>query len=266
MARVPPVALSIAGSDPSGGAGVQADLKTFQALGVYGAAALTTLTAQNTIGVHALLHLDAAFVAAQLDAVLDDLPVAAAKTGLLGTAVVVDAVAACLGARAVPHLVLDPVLVASTGRSLVEPDTLTAIRRRLLPLATLVTPNLGEAEALTERPVRDVPTMRAAARALVDMGARAALVTGGHLPGQPHDVLLVDGVLHDLEGPRVGPQAAHGTGCTLSAAIAAGLAAGLELPEAVARARRFVVRALAAAPPLGRGRRPLDHRVDPDEV
>ncbi|HLK09867.1 MAG TPA: bifunctional hydroxymethylpyrimidine kinase/phosphomethylpyrimidine kinase [Candidatus Binatia bacterium] len=258
------VALSIAGSDPSGGAGVQADLKTFHAFGVYGAAVITTLTAQSTAGVRGVLPVDPEFVGLQLETVLDDVPVAAAKTGLLGRAAIVERVAAILRARPVPALVVDPVAVAGTGQPLADADMLPALRRALLPLATLVTPNLAEAAALTGRPVHDVETMRAAARACVDLGARAALVTGGHLPGAPRDVLCVGGALSELAGERVGPPTAHGAGCTLSAAIAAALAAGLALPDAVARARRYVARALAAAPPLGHGHPPLDHRVAAD--
>jgi hydroxymethylpyrimidine/phosphomethylpyrimidine kinase len=255
------VALSIAGSDPSGGAGVQADLKTFHAFGVYGAAVISTLTAQNTTGVRARRAVDPEFVALQLTLVLDDLPVDAAKTGLLGCAATVERVAAILRARRPAALVVDPVTVAGTGEPLADPDTLPALRRALLPLATLVTPNLAEAAALTGRAVNDVAGMAAAARACVDLGARAALVTGGHLPGAPCDVLFADGTLTELPGARVGPPVAHGAGCTLSAAIAAALAAGAELTEAVARARRYVARALAGAPALGRGHPPLDHRA-----
>jgi hydroxymethylpyrimidine/phosphomethylpyrimidine kinase len=260
---VPSVALTIAGSDPSGGAGVQADLKTFHAFGVYGAAVLTTLTAQDTTGVHDVVSLDARFVGAQLDAVLGDLSVGAAKTGLIGTAALVEVIAERLRARPVP-LVVDPVLMASTGRPLAEAGVLEALRDRLLPLATLVTPNLAEAEALVGRPVRDVAGMRDAARALVGRGARAALVTGGHLDGPPRDVLFTDGQLHELSAQRVAGRA-HGTGCTLSAAVTAGLAAGRRLPDAVERAKRYVTRALETAVDVGHGLRPLNHLVRPDE-
>jgi len=259
-----PVALTIAGSDPSGGAGIQGDLKTFHAFGVYGAAVVARLTAQNTTGVRDVADPAPAFIAAQLDAVLDDLPVAAAKTGLLGTAAAVDVVVDRLRVHALRQLVVDPVLVATSGQTLVDPDALAAIRR-LLPLATVVTPNLAEAEALVGRRVRDVAAMRDAARALVDLGARAALVKGGHLDGPPHDVLCTGGVLHDMAGQRVDIGRTHGTGCTLSAAITAELARGRALEEAVARARRWVARALTSAPAVGRGGRPLDHLVRPDD-
>ncbi len=261
----PPVALTIAGSDPSGGAGIQADLKTFHAFRVYGAAVVTMLTVQDTTAVHDLLAVPPAFVTAQLDAVRDDLEVRAAKTGLLGRAAIVDAVAAHLRACPLP-LVVDPVMVASTGRTLSDPAALAVVRAALLPLASVVTPNLAEAAALTGRPVGDLGTMRDAARALVDMGAGAALVTGGHLPGAPIDVLYADGAMHDLSGERIGSAPTHGTGCTLSAAIAAGMAGGDPLERAVDRARRFVARAIATAPAVGHGRRPLDHLVRPDEA
>lgn len=239
-------------------------MKTFLAFGVYGAAVITSLTVQNTRGVYGRDDASTALVLAQLAAVRDDLTVAAAKTGLLATAALVDALAAELAARPLPWLVVDPVLIATSGDTLTTGDTLTALRTRLLPLATLVTPNLGEAAALTDRRVDDVAGMRDAARALADCGAANVLVKGGHLHGAPRDVLLAAGVLHELEGVRVGPASAHGTGCTLSAAIAAGLARGDDLVAAVERGKRYVERALAAAPPLGHGSRPLDHRVSPD--
>lgn len=261
----PPVALTIAGSDPSGGAGIQADLKTFLAFRVYGAAVITSLTVQDTVGVRDRADADTALVIAQLDVVQRDLPVAAAKTGLLGTRELVEALVAHLAAHPLPHLVVDPVLVATSGDALTAGDTVTALRERLLPVATLVTPNLAEAAALTGRRVDDVAGMRDAARALADAGARAVLVKGGHLAAAPRDVLLADGALHELDGTRVGPASSHGTGCTLSAAITAGLARSDDLPTAVRRAKRYVERALAAAAPLGHGSRPLDHRVAPDE-
>ncbi len=262
----PPVALTIAGSDPSGGAGIQADLKTFLAFRVYGAAVITSLTVQDTVAVHDRADAPEALVLAQLDVVQRDLPVAAAKTGLLGTRALVDALADHLRAHPLPRLVVDPVLVATSGDALTAGDTVAALRTRLLPLATLVTPNLAEAAALTGRRVDDVAGMRDAARALADDGVGAVLVKGGHLAAAPRDVLLCAGVLHELEGTRVGVASTHGTGCTLSAAITAGLARGDDLPSAVRRAKRYVERALAAAAPLGHGSRPLDHRVAPDDA
>lgn len=255
------VALTIAGSDPSGGAGLQADHKTFAAFGVYGASVVTALTVQDTTGVHAVVPVEPALVEAQLAAVLGDLPVAAAKTGMLAGAAVLDAVVRTLRARPVPALVVDPVLVATTGRVLADDTLLPALRDRLLPLASVVTPNLAEAAALTGLAVDDVRGMHAAARALVALGARAALVTGGHLAGPPCDVLLVDGVVHEIRGTRVAVERTHGTGCTFSAAVAAGLAVGCSLPDAARAAHEYVARALAGAPALGRGHRPLDHRA-----
>jgi hydroxymethylpyrimidine/phosphomethylpyrimidine kinase len=256
--------MTIAGSDPSGGAGIQADLKTFHAFDVYGAAVLTSLTVQNTTGVRTRYDIEPAAVVAQLAAVQDDLAIAAAKTGMLPTPETIAALAAHLATRPIPALVVDPVLVATSGDALATPATATALRA-LLPLATLVTPNLPEAAALTGRRVDDLATMRDAARALRDLGARAVLVKGGHLPGRPIDVLATPDAVVELDAPRVGPATTHGTGCSLAAAIAAGLGRGDTLEHAVARAKRWLGRALAAAPALGRGARPLDHRVRPDD-
>jgi hydroxymethylpyrimidine/phosphomethylpyrimidine kinase len=247
-----PVALTIAGSDPGGGAGVQADLRTFAAFGVHGASVLAALTAQDTRGVHATLEVPPAFVVLQLDAVLDDLPVRAAKTGMLHRAAVIDAVVARLGARPLPHLVVDPVLAASGGEALLEPAGIAVLRERLLPLATLVTPNLREAEVLTGRTVSEPAEMREAARALVALGARAALVKGGHLPGDALDVLYDGHEFRELRAPRVEGRRLHGTGCVLSAAITAGLALGDHLADAVAEAKRYVTRAIETAPAASR--------------
>jgi hydroxymethylpyrimidine/phosphomethylpyrimidine kinase len=265
-AAPPPVALTIAGSDPSGGAGIQADLKTFLAFRTYGAAVITSLTVQDTATVHDRTDVPPAFVIAQLAAVQRDLPVAAAKTGLLGTRALVDVLADHLAGHPLPRLVVDPVLVATSGDALTAGDTVAALRTRLLPHATLVTPNLAEAAALTGRRVDDLAGMRDAARALGDCGAGAVLVKGGHLSGAPRDVLLAGGALHEIAGERVGTGSLHGTGCTLSAAIAAGLAHGDDLEAAVRRAKRYVERAIAASAPLGHGSRPLDHRVVPDDT
>src|SRR5215468_10532555 len=242
-----PVALSVAGSDPSGGAGIQADLKTFHAFGVYGAAVITTLTVQNTRGVQAVHPVAADVVLAQLDAVDDDLAIGAAKLGLVPTAALAEALGERLRRRPLPRLVVDPVLVAGSGDALAAAGTAAALRA-LLPHALLVTPNLAEAAALIGRPIEDVADMREAARVLVGRGARAALVKGGHLPHRPIDVLAVGTDVHDLDAARIPSGPTHGTGCTLSAGIAAALAGGADLLAAVMRARRFVHRALAAAP------------------
>jgi hydroxymethylpyrimidine/phosphomethylpyrimidine kinase len=242
-----PVALSIAGSDPSGGAGIQADLKTFAAFGVYGAAVIAALTAQSTRAVSAISPVQAEFVARQLEAVLDGPEVAAAKTGMLYRADVIAVVAATLGARPVGALIVDPVLRATSGASLIEVDALPVLRDRLLPLATLVTPNTDEAEILTGRRIRSPDDMAAAARALVDLGARAALVTGGHLPGDAVDVLCDGEGVHEYRAARVGRGSPHGTGCALSAAIAAGVARGGTLRDAIADAKEWLGHAIAGA-------------------
>ena len=254
-----PVALTIAGSDSSGGAGLQADLLTFATFGVDGASVVTAVTAQNTTGVRAIEPVAPDVVAAQLDAVLDDLDVRAAKTGMLHRAAVVEVVAARLRARPVPALVVDPVSVSTSGALLLEPAALDVLRRSLLPLATLVTPNLHEAEALTGRPVPDVAAMHEAAHALVGLGARAALVTGGHLPGDAVDVLYDGTTVRELPAARIATRHTHGTGCALSAAITACLARGDALVAAVETAKRHVAQALATAPGLGRGAGPIDH-------
>ncbi|MBY0275805.1 bifunctional hydroxymethylpyrimidine kinase/phosphomethylpyrimidine kinase [Candidatus Binatia bacterium] len=257
-----PVALSVAGSDPSGGAGIQADLKTFAAFDVYGAAVLTCATAQNTTGVFATGELPVDLVAAQLDSVLDDLAVGALKTGMLGRAAIVEVVAQRLAARTIP-LVIDPVMVATSGDALLTEDGVAMLRERLLPLACLVTPNLAEAAVLTGREVRTRADMRAAAQRIRDLGPRAVLVKGGHLAGDACDVLLDGDELHELATERVDAGPLHGSGCTLSAAICAGLARGSTLLDAVAAAQRFVHEAIRGALQVGRGARPLDHRVRP---
>jgi hydroxymethylpyrimidine/phosphomethylpyrimidine kinase len=257
---MPAVVLTIAGSDPSGGAGIQADLKTFQAFGVYGAAVITSLTAQNTVGVRSRHDVPAGFVAAELDAVLDDLTVDAAKIGLVPDADVIEVLAERLRARPPRALVVDPVLVATSGDPLTAPSALGALRRCLLPLASLVTPNLAEAEALAGLPVRTVRDMREAATALVAHGARAVLVKGGHLAGRACDVLVTATGVHELDAPRLETGPVHGTGCTLSAAIAAELALGRSLLDAVRSAKAYVHQALAVPLAIGHGSRVLDHR------
>lgn len=253
-----PVALTIAGSDSGGGAGLQADILTFAAFGVHGTTVVTALTAQNTEGVRAVAPVAPEFVAEQLDAILDDFDVRAGKTGMLHRSAVIVAVAAQLRARRLPHLVVDPVLVSTSGASLLEASATAVLRAELLPLATLVTPNLREAEALLGRPVTDLAAMGAAARALVDLGARAALVTGGHLAGDAIDVLWDGHQLREFAAPRVETRHTHGTGCVLSAAITACLALGQDVPTAIETAKRHVTHALASAPGLGRGAGPVD--------
>lgn len=253
-----PVALTIAGSDSSGGAGVQADLRTFAALEVYGASAITAVTSQNTLGVRAVQVITPSFVASQVDAVLDDLPVGAIKTGMLATADVVEAVVIELLKCAVP-VVVDPVMVAKSGAPLLDDAAVAVVAKRLLPRATLVTPNLAEAERLVGFPVRTVEEQEQAARVLVDLGAHAALVKGGHSLGDPTDVLFDGERVTRLTAKRIDTVHTHGTGCTYSAAIAAYLARGMKLGDAVANAHAYVREAILLAPRLGRGHGPLHH-------
>ncbi|MDH3733702.1 MAG: bifunctional hydroxymethylpyrimidine kinase/phosphomethylpyrimidine kinase [Gemmatimonadota bacterium] len=257
----PRVALTIAGSDSGGGAGIQADLKTFEAFGVFGTTAITAVTAQNTVGVECAVALPPELVTAQMEAVTADLHPSAAKTGMLANAQIVHAVAESVERLALAPLVVDPVMVATSGDRLLEADATDLLTGRLLPLATIVTPNLAEAELMTGRAVRDRAAMAAAARLLVDRGAGAALVKGGHLEGDRVLDLLWDGTEeHIFEATRIPTTSTHGTGCTLSAAITAGLASGRGLVDAVDVAIHYTRRAIEAAPGLGAGRGPLDHR------
>ena len=259
------VVLTIAGSDSSGGAGIQADLKTFSALGVFGASAVTALTAQNTRGVLSVADLDAQFVASQIEAVMDDLPVAAAKTGMLSRTEIIEVVAQAAREFSIANLVVDPVMVAASGDLLLSLEAVAAMREHMFPLAAVVTPNLRETEILLGREEINTPeAMRKAARELVHIGARAALVTGGALDGDAIDILFDGHETHEYKAPRSGPRA-HGAGCTLSAAIAARLALGDSLHDAIGAAKKFVTRAIAESPALGRGSRPLNHLVSIDK-
>jgi hydroxymethylpyrimidine/phosphomethylpyrimidine kinase len=255
-----PAALTIAGSDSSGGAGIQADLRTFAALEVYGASAITAVTSQNTLGVRGVEVLPARFVASQIDAVLDDVPIGAIKTGMLASGAVAEAVVVELTKCNVP-IVVDPVMVAKSGALLLDDDAVAIVGSRLLPLATLVTPNLAEAERLVGFPVRTVDEQERAARLLVDRGAKAALVKGGHSQGDPVDVLFIGEslTLKKLTSKRIDTPHTHGTGCTYSAAIAAYLARGLALVDAVTKAHAYVAIAIETAPGIGRGHGPLHH-------
>jgi hydroxymethylpyrimidine/phosphomethylpyrimidine kinase len=249
--------LTIAGSDPTGGAGVQADLQVFALLGCHGAAVLTSVTVQDTRGVQATHHLPPDWVREQLACLLKDVKVGAIKTGMLGTASTVEAVAAVLEACPAPPLVADPVLRSSSGRSLLDDEGLAALRQRLIPMATLVTPNLDEAEALAGMEVRSVAAMRECAQRLTDLGARAALVKGGHLSGEPVDVLCVAEECHELASPRLAGGAVHGTGCALASAAAALLGEGRSVLEAVEGAKAYVTAGMAAAHGIGGGARVL---------
>ena len=252
------VALTIAGSDSGGGAGIQADLLTFAAHGVHGTSALTAVTAQNSVEVRDWVALEPRMVVAQIEAVASDMAVAAAKTGMLATAGIVTAVAEALTRLRLPHVVVDPVMVAKGGHRLLDPAAEGAYRS-LFPLATLLTPNLGEAEALLGRPVRTLDAMAAAARDLVGAGARAVLVKGGHLAGDAVDVFFDGETVEELPAPRVETRNTHGTGCTLSAAIAARLAGGAGLREAVHGAKEYLTEAILRSYAVGRGHGPVDH-------
>jgi hydroxymethylpyrimidine/phosphomethylpyrimidine kinase len=257
-------ALTIAGSDSGGGAGIQADIRTFHAFGVFGTSAITAITAQNTLGVHAVHAVPADIVRAQILAVADDLRPAAFKTGMLATRELVGAVADAVIESSLANYVLDPVMVASSGDRLLDADAERAVVERLMPMATLVTPNLGEAAVLVGEPVAATAAMEAAARRLVAMGARAALVKGGHMEGDEVVDILFDGNrVHQWTRPRLATRNTHGTGCTLSAAVTAGLALGRTLLEAVEDALDFVHRAIASAPQLGAGHGPLNHFLEP---
>ena len=255
------IVLTIAGSDSGGGAGIQADLKTFARFGVFGTSVLTAVTAQNTRGVRGWERVSPALVSAQIDAVAEDLRPAALKSGMLGDAEVVRAVAEGVRRHALSPYVLDPVMAATSGDALLTSDAIAAIVRELFPLATLVTPNLDEvALLLGERP-SDEAGMERAARALLERhGARAALVKGGHLAGETLVDVLFDGeTMRRFSHPRIATTSTHGTGCTLSAAIAASMALGQPLERAVERGLDFVVRAIESAPGLGAGHGPLNH-------
>ena len=256
-----PVALTIAGSDSGGGAGIQADLKTFQSFGVYGTSAVTAITAQNTLGVHRIHRVPLQDVRAQIDAVVADLRPQALKTGMLANAALVCEVADAIEAHALDRYVMDPVMVASSGARLLDSDAEASLVTRLLPLATLITPNLHEAAILVGEPLETVGHMSAAARRLVELGAGAALIKGGHLDGDAVDVLWDGDDERVWQRPRIDTPHTHGTGCTLSAAAAAGLALGESVHDAVERAIRFVVRAIESAPGLGGGHGPLNHSV-----
>lgn len=258
-----PIAVTIAGSDSGGGAGIQADLKTFSALGVYGASVITALTAQNTLSVSGIHDVPADFVAAQIDAVFSDLAVNAVKIGMLSQPAVIEAVAAGLARWNQSNVVLDPVMVATSGGRLLSPEAVEVLKRMLIPRALVITPNLPEAAALLDCAVaRNEDEMRAQAVRLVERGARAVLIKGGHGEGaESVDILLAPGSYTRLAAARIATKNTHGTGCTLSSAIAAGLAKGLDLIAAVREAKAYVSAAIAASERLrvGAGRGPVHH-------
>lgn len=254
-----PVALTIAGSDPSGGAGIQADLKAFHQFGVYGEAVITVVTVQNTRTVARVEALPADLVAAQIVAVVEDVPPAAAKLGALGNIAILEAIAHEARGFQFP-LVVDPVMVSKHGTPLVSDDAQASLIAQLIPLAHLLTPNLQEAMMLTRLEVNSLDSMKDAARSLQDLGARNVLIKGGHLDGPALDLLLAaDGQFHQFSSGRIDTPNTHGTGCTYSAAITAGLAKGIPLPVAIGRAKQYVTEAIRTNPRLGHGRGPLNH-------
>jgi hydroxymethylpyrimidine/phosphomethylpyrimidine kinase len=252
--------LTIAGSDSGGGAGIQADLKTFAAHRVYGTSALTAVTAQNTRGVRAWTALSPDLVRAQIEAVAEDIGVDAVKLGMLANGAIVTVVAAAIRSLKLPNVVLDPVMVAKGGERLLEDDAVTAIRTGLLPLVDVITPNVPEAEVLAGMTIGSLDDMRTAAHRILELGPRVVLVKGGHLPGpESIDLAVTTRESFELRGPRVDTTSTHGTGCTLASAIAANLALGLETREALSRAREYVQGAILHAPRIGGGHGPLNH-------
>lgn len=258
-----PIALTIAGSDSSGGAGIQADLKTFSAFGVYGASVITALTAQNTRGVSGVHQVPVSFIAAQFEAVMSDLTVTAIKTGMLGDAPTVRTVAACLASHPTIPVVVDPVMVATSGDVLLDPDAIIAVRELLIPRAALITPNLPEAAKLLDASVAaSEDAIIEQARALQRLGCTAVLIKGGHGEGgEAVDILFSEDEVHRFVRARIATKNSHGTGCTLSAAIAAGLAEGKSLRTAVEDAKEYVWQALVsgASRDIGTGHGPVDH-------
>ena len=252
-------ALTIAGSDSGAGAGIQADLKTFAALGVYGTSAITAITAQNTIGVTALLAVKPKLVGAQIDAIIADIGAHAVKTGMLANTAIIEIVAKKIRQHGLINIVVDPVMVATSGDLLIEKSAVAALRSKLIPLATIVTPNIPEAEVLAGMKLRGADEIREAAIRIVKMGAKAVLIKGGHLKGSAVDLYYDGKKFVALNAPRIRSKNTHGTGCTLSAAIAAGLAQGQKLETAVTDAKRYITDALRHGYRIGSGHSPVHH-------
>jgi hydroxymethylpyrimidine/phosphomethylpyrimidine kinase len=252
-------ALTIAGSDSGGGAGIQADLKTFSALGVFGMSALTAITAQNTLGVTAVHEIPPEIVAAQIDAVVTDIGADAVKTGMIANSEIIRVVAAKVREHGISTLVVDPVMVATSGDRLLHEEAVAALRTELLPLAAVVTPNLPEAGVLIGREVTRADQMQDAARAIIDLGVRSAIVKGGHLAGEAVDVFYDGDRFLELPAPRIPTTSTHGTGCTLASAIAALLARGESLERAITGAKAYVTAAIEHAYPVGHGHGPVHH-------
>ena len=254
-----PRAMSIAGSDSGGGAGIQADLKTFAALGVYGSSVITAVTAQNTVGVTGVHELPVEMVAAQIEAVLSDIGADAVKTGMLASTDIIETVARELTHFRVDRLVVDPVMVAKSGDRLLRDDAVDSLRHSLVPLASVLTPNIPEAETMAEMEIGSRDDMRRAAERLVGMGARAVVVKGGHMPGDPVDLFYDGREFREFTAPRIETRNTHGTGCTFASAIAASLAKGMDVADAVAAAKEYVTKAIQHSFDVGQGHGPLNH-------
>jgi hydroxymethylpyrimidine/phosphomethylpyrimidine kinase len=254
-----PLVMTVAGSDSGGGAGIQADLKTIAALGAYGTSVITAVTAQNTLGVTDVHEVPVATISKQIDAVMDDIGADAVKTGMLASAEIIEAVADGLKRHVVERLVLDPVMVATSGDRLLRRDAEDALTRLLLPMATLVTPNVREASVLAGRPIETMEHIQDAARAIVDLGASAVVITGGLGSGPATDLLYAGGEFKAFTNARIDTSSTHGTGCTFASAAAVGLAGGMDVRDAVASAKRYVHAAIRAAYPVGSGNGPVDH-------
>ena len=263
MAKVrvqPPRALTIAGSDSGGGAGIQADLKTFQALGCYGMSAITSVTAQNTVGVQAIHDIPPRYVGQQIDAVLEDIGADAVKTGMLSNIGIMEAVAQSLQRHFVEKLVIDPVMVATSGDPLMQQDAVEALKHLLVPVAWVITPNIPEAELLSGLSISNTAEMKAAGEAIYALGPRFVLVKGGHLTGAEAEDWLFDGEQwHGFTSPRLDTPHTHGTGCTLAAAITAYLAQELEVPVAVDKAKKYLTEGIRMGQQLGQGHGPVHH-------
>jgi len=251
--------MTIAGSDSGGGAGIQADLKTFAALGVYGTSVVTAITAQNTLGVTAVHEVPAEVVAAQIEAVLSDIGADAVKTGMLSSSAIIETVSEALRRHGVQRLVVDPVMVAKSGARLLREDAVDALRTRLIPLAAVVTPNVPEAEVLVGMKIASSEDVRHAAEKVVSLGAESVVVKGGHLQGPAVDVFYDGTEFRQFTSPRIHTRSTHGTGCTFASAITAGLACGMDVVQAVGVAKEFVTGAMRHAFPIGEGHGPLNH-------
>lgn len=252
-------ALTVAGSDSGGGAGIQADLKTFAALGVYGSSVITAVTAQNTIEVAAIAEVPEEVVIAQIDTVVHDIGAHAAKTGMLSSTPIIQNVADRLEAWGIPHLVVDPVMVSKGGVALLQPDAIDSMKKDLLPFASVITPNIPEAETLAGRKIATPAHAQEAAKAIAALGPKTVIIKGGHLPGSPTDLVYHDGIFTPFEGTRVDTKNTHGTGCTFSAAITAFLALGFPTLEAIRLAKSYIQNALEHAVSIGEGHSPVAH-------